>query len=639
MNEIFLKIINMSISASWLILIVIVIRLVFSKVPKWINVLLWGIVAIRLIFPFTIESSFSLLPESIGSGEIVSKWLDDYIGDVDIHHPTSVSYDAAINAGREPIADGEGGYYVVTKHNQLSEPSTIENTLIPVLSTNWTSGMILISLYTAISYLRLHSKLDTAVLYKDNIYQSESVSSPFVLGLIKPRIYLPFKEDGKSFDYVIAHEKAHIQRKDHLWKALGFLILIIHWFNPLVWLAYALLCSDIELACDEKVIKELDNTQRANYAQVLLAYSVNHHTISACPLAFGEVDVKERVRSIMNYKKPTFWLAILAIIACVGVATCFLTNPKQDKFRIKIVVPAKSQEEFVYSDEEISTIKNSIKIWSTEGLGDTEVVLYPVNKSTENKYTPTYLTSGMPVKFNAQKDTWFKVGVNIQNPTDKDMIVYVEVENVEVRISDKITTFKAEILEISNGYLLVKPMDTWVLNSADQIEAPVKDLDKSREIKVGDIVEITFDGEILETYPAFISEVYSISVIKSESGSIDILKIFQENISNDENIMITDYVYADDKAYGLDGVIQYTDESGSPWKLAFIRDGVVHLVSQDWGTNYIIDSDLKYLGNGIAEVNIKDINDGTVYQCCLEYSYDTKENHTNYKSTSNIITN
>lgn len=532
MNELFLKIINMSISASWLILAVLILRFVLKKAPKWVNILLWGIVAIRLICPFTIESSVSLIPDSVGSGKLISEWADDYIDDIDIYHPDSIYYDAAIGAGREPISDGEGGYYVVTKHDQLGEPATIENTVIPVLSIVWIAGIILLALYTAISYWRLRRKVDTAVRYKDNIFQSENVSSPFVLGIIKPKIYLPFKMDGQDIEHVVAHEQAHIRRKDHWWKPLGFLLLTIHWFNPVMWIAYILLCRDIELACDEKVIKELGNEQRANYTQALVACSVNRRMIAVCPLAFGEVGVKERVRSVMNYKKPTFWVIILAVIACVGVAVCFLTNPKQDSYTLRIVVPAGSQEEFVYSDEEVSTIKNSIKIWSGDGLGDTEVLLSPVNKTTETGYTATYLTHGMPVEFDAEKDTWFKVGVNMQNPTDEDIFVYVEVENVDVRISDESTpdsiAFEAEILEIYDGYFLVKPESSWAINSADRIEVPMKKLDPALEPQLGDIIEISYGGEILETYPARIKEVFSIRVVK-EAETWDLIPMVMVN--------------------------------------------------------------------------------------------------------------
>ena len=423
MNELFLKIINMSISASWLVLAVLILRFVLKKAPKWINVLLWGIVAIRLICPFSFESTLSIIP----SAETIP--LNICMDTT----PTINSGISAINNAVNPIISQSNTPMAGASVNPLQ-------IIIGIYEYIWIFGMIALALYTAISYWRLCRKVDTAVRYKDNIFQSENVSFPFVLGIIKPRIYLPFKMNGQYLEHVVAHEQAHICRKDHWWKPLGFLLLMIHWFNPLMWLAYVLLCRDIELACDEKVIKELGNEQRGDYTQALVACSINRRMIAACPLAFGEVSVKERVKSVMNYKKPAFWVIIISVIVCVGVAVCFLTNPKQDSYTLRIVVPAGSQEKFVYTDEEVSTIRNSIKIWSGDGLGDTEVILSPVNKTTETRYTATYLTHGMPVEFDAEKDTWFKIGVNMQNPTNEDIIVYVEVENVEVRIVDKINS-------------------------------------------------------------------------------------------------------------------------------------------------------------------------------------------------------
>ena len=423
MNELFLKIINMSISASWLVLAVLILRFVLKKAPKWINVLLWGIVAIRLICPFSFESTLSLIP----SAETI---------------PLNIGMDttSTINSGISAINNAVNPIISQSNTPMAGASVNLLQITIGIYEYIWIFGMIALALYTAISYWRLRRKVDTAVRYKDNIFQSENVSFPFVLGIIKPRIYLPFKMNGQYLEHVVAHEQAHVCRKDHWWKPLGFLLLMIHWFNPLMWLAYVLLCRDIELACDEKVIKELGNEQRGDYTQALVACSVNRRMIAACPLAFGEVSVKERVKSVMNYKKPALWVIIIAVIVCVGVAVCFLTNPKQDSYTLRIVVPAGSQEKFVYTDEEVSTIRNSIKIWSGDGLGDTEVILSPVNKTTETRYTATYLTHGMPVEFDAEKDTWFKIGVNMQNSTNEDIIVYVEVENVEVRIVDEINS-------------------------------------------------------------------------------------------------------------------------------------------------------------------------------------------------------
>ena len=246
--------------------------------------------------------------------------------------------------------------------------------MMNILSMVWMIGILLLIAYTVISYWRLHREIDTAVRYKDNLFQSENVSSPFVLGLIKPRIYLPFNMNGHDLEHVVAHERAHIRRKDHWWKPLGFLLLTIHWFNPFMWLSYVLLCRDIELACDEKVIRELGNEQRADYTQALVACSINRRTIAACPLAFGEVGVKERVKSVMNYKKPAFGIVILAVIACVGVAVCFLTNPitVDDHFGAAIYEPTPIEQiDEKYEDEEFVITKlhyeNLDGEWVSEG--------------------------------------------------------------------------------------------------------------------------------------------------------------------------------------------------------------------------------------------------------------------------------
>ena len=310
MSEIFLKIVNMSISASYIVLAVLLLRILLKKAPRWITVALWGIVAIRLICPFSLESVISLIP----SAETVSP---DIMLDRTPEINTGIPF---VNDMVNPIIGT----------SFAPDPATSANPLqlwIPTFALFWILGMVALVAYTVISYARLRRKIGTAVLLRDNIYQSERVVSPFVLGIIKPKIYLPFDMSDADMTHVIAHEQAHIRRRDHLWKPIGFLILVVHWFNPLVWLGYVLLCRDIELACDEKVIKELDRDARADYSQALLACSVNRRMISACPLAFGEVGVKDRVRSVLCYKKPAFWIIIAAIVVCVAVAVCFLTDP------------------------------------------------------------------------------------------------------------------------------------------------------------------------------------------------------------------------------------------------------------------------------------------------------------------------
>ena len=310
MSEAFLKVVNMSISAGWLVLAVLALRLILKKAPKWVNVLLWGIVAIRLICPFSIESALSLIPstETI-SPEIMMDWTPE------------------ISTGIEPLDQVVNPVISTSFAPQGMASANPLQILIPVAANLWLLGVLILLAYTAISYLTLRYKLRTAVILRDNVFQCETVSSPFVLGILKPRIYLPYAMDGKNLGHVVAHEQAHIRRNDHWWKPLGFLLLTVYWFNPLMWVAYILLCRDIELACDEKVIAELGNDQRADYTQALVACAVNRRMIAACPLAFGEVGVKDRVKSIMNYRKPTFWIIVTALVVCVVVAVCFLTDP------------------------------------------------------------------------------------------------------------------------------------------------------------------------------------------------------------------------------------------------------------------------------------------------------------------------
>lgn len=314
MSEIFLKLLNMSISASYLVLAVILLRLLLKRAPKWIRVVLWGIVAVRLVCPLSIESTLSLIPSS----RVVSP---------DIITATAPEINTSISLVDQAIDPVIGSSFTLD-HTASANPLQIWT---GVLAMIWMIGMLALLAYTVISYARVKRRIGAAVLLCDNIYQSENVASPFVLGIIKPKIYLPFNLNEKDAELVVSHEAAHIRRKDHLWKPLGFLLLTLHWFNPLMWLAYILLCRDIELACDEKVIRELDRDARADYSEALLACSVNRRTIAACPLAFGEVGVKERVRSVLNYKKPAFWIILAAAIACVAVAVCFLTDPPSSR--------------------------------------------------------------------------------------------------------------------------------------------------------------------------------------------------------------------------------------------------------------------------------------------------------------------
>ena len=314
MAAVFLKLLNLSISASWLVLAVLVLRLVSKRSPKWMNVLLWGMVALRLMLPFSIESALSLIP----SAETLS--------------PEVVRFDPAptITSGVEFI-------------DNAVNPSLSESfAAAPLASVNplyvwtylagwvWLIGLGAMLLYALVSYLRLRRRVSVSLPVQDHIYLCDAISSPFILGVVKPHIYLPSGLDEVQRQNVLSHEQAHLARRDHWWKPLGFALLAVYWFNPVLWLAYALLCRDIELACDERVIRTMDESAVKTYSTVLLACSMPRKAVITCPLAFGEVGVKERVKNALHYKKPAFWVVAASVTVCIVVAVCFLTNPPTD---------------------------------------------------------------------------------------------------------------------------------------------------------------------------------------------------------------------------------------------------------------------------------------------------------------------
>ena len=635
MSEAFLKVVNMSISAGWLVLVVLALRLILKKAPKWVNVLLWGIVAVRLICPFSIESALSLIPskETI-SPEIMMDWTPE------------------ISTGIEPL---DQVVNPVISTSFAPNPGTSANPLqilIPVAANLWLLGVLILLAYTAISYLSLRHKLRTAVILRDNIFQCETVSSPFVLGILKPKIYLPYSMDGNNLDHVVAHEQAHIKRKDHWWKPLGFLLLTVYWFNPLMWVAYILLCRDIELACDEKVIAELGYEQRADYTQALVACAVNRRMIAACPLAFGEVGVKDRVKSIMNYRKPTFWIIGVSVLICVVVAVCFLTNPEKygepdlsllnyknavnlviDQDEVMAIYCPTSDEsgsqiqigaadgnelakylnqwswkeckapkdtlsspgsvEFVIDDEyritvyqkksgalrqyAVVTLQEDVRYYSIDrnDYADAVALVHSPANSVDGEIagkTYVYENEGILGSFAITlyedgsftyfeglassylgNGSWTQEGDNITMTDDGEggyglvnhfkfigeNLVFVEHNSsnfVYVKVKDgerfyrtgeafksngviinsdiSVSSLYAKVLEIHDGYYLVEPVKgSWELNSASQIEVPMKNMEPSPEPQVGDILEIEYDGQLHETYPARIIEVYGIRVI------------------------------------------------------------------------------------------------------------------------------
>jgi len=314
MAAVFLKLLNLSISASWLVLAVLALRLVSKRSPKWMNVLLWGIVALRLMLPFSIESALSLIP----SAETVS--------------PAVVQFDPAptITSGVSVIDNAVNP--ALSEHFAAAPTASVNPLYVwtEIAGWVWLIGLGAMLLYALVSYLRLRRRVSVSLCVRENIYLCDAISSPFILGVVKPHIYLPSGLDEVQRQNVLSHEQAHLARRDHWWKPLGFALLAVYWFNPVLWLAYALLCRDIELACDERVIRTMDESAVKTYSTVLLACSMPRKAVITCPLAFGEVGVKERVKNALHYKKPAFWVVAASVTVCIVVAVCFLTNPPTD---------------------------------------------------------------------------------------------------------------------------------------------------------------------------------------------------------------------------------------------------------------------------------------------------------------------
>ncbi len=445
MGGVFSKVLHMSIAASWLILAVIALRLLLRKAPKWIRCILWGIVAIRLICPVSFESTLSLVPNAEDIASAMVRFSGESMaadGGPTIVSPIEIGGGASMDAR----SDGMGGGVPVAVRPDGTAPgghslAAESRANLPYLWMEtggilWMIGLGCLLGYALIGYLRLRGSVSEAILLRDNIWIGDRVASPFILGMFRPRIYLSSSAEESQMGYMLAHEQAHIRRGDHWWKLLGYLLLAVYWFNPLSWVAYILLSRDMELACDEKVIRGLDEAEKKSYLFALLNCSTQRRMVLACPPAFGEVGVKQRVNAVLDYKKPGFWVVLVSVFLCLIVAVCFLTtSPKT--WQIKVTIPAEGTESFYYSDEEISPKGNTLTLYAGEGMGDGMIVLLPVEASQENAYDePTYITPGMPVKLDVEKGAWYKIGVNkMRDPSGEDMVVYLSVENVEVRIA------------------------------------------------------------------------------------------------------------------------------------------------------------------------------------------------------------
>ncbi len=372
MSTIFLKIINLSYSASWLILAVIVVRLLLKKAPGWVSCLLWALVALRLMIPFSFQSALSLLPSS----EVVPA---DIQAEEAPHIETGIYvFNSTVNpVMEEALAPAE---------TDSVNPMQV---IVEILCIVWAAGIFTMAVYAIFTYAKIRRSVRESAPLEKGVMECDEVRSPFILGILRPVIYVPSGMDGETLKLVLAHEKAHIKRRDYVWKPLGFALLSVYWFNPLSWIAYILLCRDIESACDEKVIKDKNGEYIAAYSQALLDCSVQRKRIAACPVAFGETGVKMRIKNVLNYKKPAFWIIIASLAVCVVLAVCFLTDPEKDE--TVAAAPAdeesQAQEDHPYVFEEQRIYYYSGNFYTGTGVDTDNLIDFGITFNPDGTYT------------------------------------------------------------------------------------------------------------------------------------------------------------------------------------------------------------------------------------------------------------
>ena len=396
MNTLFIRLLNLSIAATWIIIAVILIRAFSKKAPKWFPCLLWALVGIRLLCPVTIQSPLSpvasdeVIPVHITSVEETE--VDSEIPVID-HTPDTdhgnVNYETVIATSGNNVRESNPQMILQgsnAKTVSAAKSGVTTGQVITVASYVWIAGLAVMLGYAIVSYIRLKKTLVACIPLRKGVMASDEVRSPFILGVFRPIIYVPSSIGEDPLKHVIAHEESHLKRHDHWWKPLGFLILSVYWFHPLCWVAYILLCRDIEMACDEKVISEMKKEEAASYSQTLLDLSFRKTSIAACPVAFGEVGVKQRVKNVLNYKKPGFWVIIRLIVISAALSVLFLTKPMKK-------TEAGSDKETTASEEVTKASTEDTKASEEDAVGSDSAI---VTDSTTTEETEDAAEPAVP---------------------------------------------------------------------------------------------------------------------------------------------------------------------------------------------------------------------------------------------------
>ncbi len=364
MNSLFLTVLNMSLTGSFAIVAVILLRFCLKRVPKIFSYALWLIVLFRLVCPISFESVISILPKY---SEII---------------PQDIIYQQAPQVQSIVPLNDSTVNQVLPNSVTTSGINSMQIVLL-LGEVVWILGIAILMLYSLFSIYKLNHQLKDAIYIKDNIYLAEHLRTPFVLGVMNPKIFIPTNLDEGDAAYILKHEQTHIKRHDPLIKIVSFLVLCIHWFNPLVWVAFILMTKDMEMSCDEAVIREMGAGIKKEYLTTLLAMGKGHSIIGGAPLAFGEGEIKERIKNILNYKRPAFWGTVCLIAAVIVVAIALISNPQMNR------LPDDTEEKM-----EVELVEtNQTKINQTVVAESEDIPLYKVmdriclNVGLENAYS------------------------------------------------------------------------------------------------------------------------------------------------------------------------------------------------------------------------------------------------------------
>ena len=547
MANIFIDLFNMSITASYFVLAIVLFRLIFKKAPKWINCILWALVGLRLVIPFRIESDFSFLP----STHTVST------------NKASSGLPFSMESGIFAIDANVNNYLRSHYYEGVTVPENTFVDMVSVLAIIWLIGVALMLVYSAISFIRLKRQVSVSLLYRDNIYYCDNIETPFILGIVRPKIYIPSGLNEEQIENVVMHEKAHLKRRDHWWKPLGFLILSFYWFNPLIWVAYILLCRDVEKACDEKVIKNMNAQEKKGYLEALVDCSVQRKMVLACPVAFGEVGVKQRVKAVLNYKKPAFWVILVAAIVTVVVSVGFLTDPSDigGNTDIAIIGGADGPTSIIISDK---NTKKEIKKLQEKyphffNLDDSDGLTVYVTEKDVSHYMCYLSSSKNTVDFEGFEDfskfafieemalilsSYNISGYDVQVvPFQHNLSDYVwedmeeETEYVKEAlglpstVDESLKTFNATIVDVGRDGVIVEPFE----NETEKTDGFNRIL---LEGIYGDVINskirVAYNGRIItehSTYPQIISSVIGVYNITDEKESSEVV-----NIDIDKNL-------------------------------------------------------------------------------------------------------